>query len=275
MSVIIGVAGTKQSGKSSLCKYLASCFNAILFNARAKEKNKQEVILSKILQHENGEVIFEPGYEFPLYCDILGGSVKGNVKVYSFADTLKEFCINVMGLKQEQCYGTDEQKNSYTDLVWDNLPHNIKVYYSDKTIETIYEENGRKSRYEVPIERSGFMTGREVMQVFGTDVMRNMWDGAIWAKATIRAIKKDNYPFALISDLRFKSEADLLLSQPDSYLIYLQRKLFNDHHPSEVDLVDYDFTKWGNRLLKIDNTDKEISEKNAEALNFLKQIISY
>ena len=266
MSVIIGVAGTKQSGKSSLCKYLACCFNSLIYNAKDKEK---KIDLSKIIHIDDGSIGYEEGYKFPLH-DIWENVY--NVKIYSFADKLKEFCIDVMGLKEEHCYGTDEQKNSYTDLVWDNLPYRIKSYYSNETIETTDQTTGHISKYEIPVERRGFMTGREVMQVFGTDVMRKMWDDTIWAKATIRAIEKDNCQFALISDLRFKSEADLLFKQPNSYLIYLHRKLFNDKHQSEVDLVDYDFAKWGNRLLKIDNTDKEILEKNAEALEFLKKI---
>ena len=260
MSVIIGVTGTKQSGKSSLCEYLLYCVDAIKCNE--EDAPGDRIALENIIQSEDGS--FDRHWYDYFH--------EHFAMVYSFADKLKEFCIDVMGLKAEHCYGTDEQKNSYTDLVWDNLPYRIKSYYSNETIETTDQTTGHISKYEIPVERRGFMTGREVMQVFGTDVMRKMWDDTIWAKATIRAIEKDNCQFALISDLRFKSEADLLFKQPNSYLIYLHRKLFNDKHQSEVDLVDYDFAKWGNRLLKIDNTDKGISEKNAEALEFLKKI---
>jgi len=266
MSVIIGVAGTKQSGKSSLCKYLLCCFHALIYNAKNKEK---KIDLSKIIHIDDGSIGYEEGYKFPLH-DIWENVY--NVKIYSFADKLKEFCIDVMGLKEEHCYGTDEQKNSYTDLVWDNLPYRIKAYYSNETIETTDQTTEHISKYEIPVERSGFMTGREVMQVFATDVMRNMWDDTIWAKSTIRAIKKDVCSLSLISDLRFKSEVDLLLEQPNSYLIYLKRKLFYDKHKSEVDLIDYDFTKWGANITEIENTNKKISEKNAEALEFLKKI---
>ena len=49
------------------------------------------------------------------------------VKMYSFADMLKEkVCMDVMGLTYEQCYGTDEEKNSVTTYMWERLPREIR-----------------------------------------------------------------------------------------------------------------------------------------------------
>ncbi|NMC62387.1 MAG: hypothetical protein GYA55_04395, partial [SAR324 cluster bacterium] len=54
---------------------------------------------------------------------IIGYFERMGVSVYqcSFADTLKDFCIETLGLTYEQCYGTDEQKNSSTKYLWENV----------------------------------------------------------------------------------------------------------------------------------------------------------
>ena len=40
----------------------------------------------------------------------------------SFADNLKEFCIDTLGLSYKQCYGTDDEKNSPTQYNWSGGP---------------------------------------------------------------------------------------------------------------------------------------------------------
>lgn len=42
---------------------------------------------------------------------------------FSFADSLKRMCIDILGLEEWQVYGTDEQKNTpISHLLWDNFP---------------------------------------------------------------------------------------------------------------------------------------------------------
>ena len=52
--------------------------------------------------------------------------LQGSVKQYNFADGLKNFLIDVMGLRYEQVWGTEEQKNSKTTYLWENLPDFIR-----------------------------------------------------------------------------------------------------------------------------------------------------
>ena len=47
---------------------------------------------------------------------------KIDIRTYSFADPLKQICINLLGLSNEQCYGSDEDKNSLTSLRWEDIP---------------------------------------------------------------------------------------------------------------------------------------------------------
>ena len=113
------------------------------------------------------------------------------VEIGAFAEPLKNFCVSVLGLDKEQCYGTDEQKNSKTRYSWKNIPQEIRDKYPDK---------------------SGKMTGREVMQVFGTDMIRDFFHKDIWVDALKRDIDNSGADYYLITDVRFLSEVETIRS---------------------------------------------------------------
>jgi len=222
-------------------------------------------------------------------CDFFANSKynspkKHIIKIYSFADPLKRFCIDAMGLKEEQCYGSDD-KNTFTEYNWDTLPLEIRRRFGEEQVissgsvhtrefgdTTVVHGHGPVS-YVTP--KSGPMTGREILQIFGTDIMRGMFSDKIWVNATISLIKKENPPVALIADARFKSEIDALMSEDNGYVIRLKRKICEDSHPSETELDDFDFSKLGDRCLVIDNQDMSESEKNEVATPFFKKIAGY
>ena len=210
MSIIIGVSGKKQAGKSTLCEYLTDRYK----------------------------------------------SQFDSIKIYSFADPLKRFCVDGMGLSEEQCYGPDEDKNTFTKYKWDTLPIEIRNKFSIK---------GEGSK-------RGPMTAREVLQIFGTNVMRKMFSDKIWVNATISLIKREKPTIAFIADVRFRSEIDALMNEKDGYAVRLTRRLFDDSHPSEVDLDDFDFRSLGDRCLVIDNQNLTIDEKNDIAVPFFERI---
>ena len=92
MSIIIGLSGKKQSGKNTCC---SSIFDFI--------KNRKSQY--SFLRVKNDESI---------------------CKEFSFAYLLKKMiCMDYLGLSEEQCFGSDETKNSFTKYHWGNLPKNI------------------------------------------------------------------------------------------------------------------------------------------------------
>ena len=81
------------------------------------------------------------------------------------------------------------------------------------------------------------------MQVFGTDVMRQMFDDCIWVNATFRSIRRDNPDIALIPDTRFPSELRAIYAN-NGYVIRLTRNVYmQDRHPSETALDDWNWTE--------------------------------
>lgn len=163
-------------------------------------------------------------------------------RIYSFADPLKvDICINLFGLTYDQCYGSDDHKNSMTSLLWEHMPG-----YSGSN--------------------KGYMTAREVMEYVGTQIFRKIKSN-IWVEATIQKIQKDNPDLALIPDCRFPNEVDCLLYHKAN-VIRLTLDPFHSLSSSESSL-DKDKYDWNKFSLIIDNQDANIESKNQQILDFL------
>jgi|10_taG_2_1085330.scaffolds.fasta_scaffold77937_1 hypothetical protein len=250
-SMILGVSGTKQSGKSSLAEFIKAWYEV---------DNRPELDKSRFVVRENGKVVWieNPLFNFQ------------KVKVYSFADSLKDFCIDTLGLESKQCWGTDDEKNTETPYLWDNLPEEIRKKYGTEEKEEAF---GFRDGIWEKVERKGRMTGREVMQVLGTDIARDMFDQNIWVNATLRKIRKENYDLALIADVRFPSEVKAV-TENNGYVIRLTRTYdASDKHSSETALDDYSWKQHGNQVMLLDNTGKTIYHKNEVALQFIKSVM--
>ena len=178
MTKILGFAGKKQSGKNTCCNFLQMLkFHEYGVCKNASLNEQGQILVSDLF----GETVSGSDW-IPLteeYVDISQFLANfGPCKIYAFADVLKEFAVDVLGLEHNQVYGTNEEKNSPTHLLWENTPTG---------------------------NNKGPMTGREVLQYFGSDICRKMYENFLF-DACIRRIKKDKPELALISDVRFPIE---------------------------------------------------------------------
>ena len=163
-------------------------------------------------------------------------SSKDTIKLYNFADPLKQdVCINILGLTHNQCYGTDEEKNQPTDLVWN------------------------KQR----------LSAREVMQFVGTDIFRKMKPN-VWAEATVAKIKIENHDYAVIADCRFPNEVEAIKNAGGT-VIKLTRNPHNSDHISETALDQTNYNP-SNFDYVLDNVNLSIDDQNFLAIQYLKTI---
>jgi len=164
---------------------------------------------------------------------ITNHSLNINDQIYSFADPLKQdICMNILGLTYEQCYGSDEEKNTLTDLEWD----------------------GKR------------LTAREAMEIIGTDIFRRLKNN-VWVDATINKIQRDNLDLAIIPDCRFPNEVDTILKY-GGYVIRLDLDPFNAKSNSESALDKNNYF-WSNFSCIIHNSGMTINQKNEAILRFL------
>jgi hypothetical protein len=205
----------------------------------------------------------------------------------SFADDLKEFCINVLGLKLEQCYGSDEEKNSPTKYLWENAPEYLRWIFSDNekpkqmvkdgcsTDDLVQEFCGLASGDSsgaVGEIKTGPMTGREIMQLLGTNLIRNTF-GNVWAESTVRRIKRQGKFISTVVDLRFPNEAEAVLKEPFGYVIRFTRSPFGtkDVHPSESALDGYNWNR--DKCIVFDNSKMSVEEQNIAIQPVIEKII--
>ena len=207
MTKILGFAGKKQSGKNTCCNFLQMLkFHEYGVCKNASLNEQGQILVSDLF----GETVSGSDW-IPLteeYVDIsqLLESFRP-CKIYAFADVLKEFAVDVLGLEYNQVYGTNEEKNSPTHLLWENMPTG---------------------------NNKGPMTGREILQYFGSDICRKMYEN-IWFDACIRRIRKDKPELALISDVRFPNEIKGVQNE-GGVVFGLPRDIVNgkDTHSSET-----------------------------------------
>ena len=212
MTQIVGFAGKKQSGKNTACNYILALKLAelgVCKKSRLSEKGTVEVsdIFGETLEDREWFEFSDKNLNVSkLFEDHLGNYIR----IYGLADTLKDLCIDVLGLTYEQAYGTDKDKNSKTSIKWSSVDKKKKDY----------------------------MTAREVLQYVGTDFFRNL-DPNVWINSLLRKIKKDKPEVALICDVRFKNEITVLQKE-GAYILGLTRDPYSkgDQHASEKEIEE-------------------------------------
>jgi hypothetical protein len=147
-------------------------------------------------------------------------------KEFQFATPLKKYCIDVLGLTHEQCYGNDAARESLTRYTWNEIAEHIRVKYKKN-----------------PEDR---LTARDVLQIVGTDLMREQFHRNIWAEAGVRdAVGKA--ATCVYTDTRFINEVQAIvdLSEQNAFGPPLISRLYRetglvDPHTSESALDSQD-----------------------------------
>lgn len=241
MSKILAFAGKMQSGKSTAAKFV---FGKIMqdFNLTSKFDVDEDgdLIIDSFIIDENGNKIIRPGildiyrrdFDFVEYA---AHKLWPHVKIYSFANTLKESIVEIFGISEKLAFGNNECKNTLTDIPKTN-PDGVMV---------------------------GYLTVRELLQDFGA-LCRKM-KPSCWVDACLNRIERESPEYAIIDDCRYFNEIKKLKERGAS-IVKLNRSNFSSTHESELglDTIEnsyYDYI--------IDNQNFSMKEKNKEILNAL------
>lgn len=160
-------------------------------------------------------------------------NVLHDVQNTSFAWPLKEYiAVRILGIPRELAFGTNEQKETPTHIMWDSMFVEIRQAYSI--------ENEQRLPYgaNTPKLRSGPMTVREVLQVVGADWYRRVYPD-VWVDFPFR--QEWNGKIVVITDCRFPNEVEAI-KQHGGVILRLERDTsLEDSHPSEKELDNYQF----------------------------------
>ena len=268
MTKIVCLAGAKESGKTTAANFLHG--HLLKLNEVIREFEITRAGELKVNTHymKDGEVkedmgVLDLSRKDDLYVQYADQKIWPYVKMYNFADALKELCITMFDISHEQAYGT--YKNSLTKLKWENMPGVVTPEVAKEFFNKHIDPPAAKEDFlsmGLIIHKSGFMTAREVLQFVGTDIFRRMYE-PVWVKLLINKIKEDSPLVAVIADCRFDNEARAV-KEEGGILVYLTRRPSQDSHSSEdgfSNFVDFDKT--------IDNKKMSIVASNQELLDFL------
>lgn len=145
--------------------------------------------------------------------------------ILSFAAPLKELCMKVFGLTEEQVDGEEKEQGWESPL------------FLDDWIPFVEQETGLKLGRQF---RTAF-SPRQVLQYLGTDYIRDAQED-FWLRTAEFALD-DLGGHAVFSDVRFSNEAEFIRSRGGIVLETVRLGLEHlDPHPSENDEVVADFT---------------------------------
>ena len=263
MTQIICMAGSKESGKTTAANFLHG--HLLKLNEVIREYEITKAGELKVNTHymKDGEVkedmgVLDLSRKDDLYVQYADQKIWPYVKMYNFADALKELCITMFDISHEQAYGT--YKNSLTKLKWENMPG----VASSTQIEGLSLSTEDLEKLGLQSHKPGFMTAREVLQFVGTDIFRRMYE-PVWVKLLINKIKEDSPLVAVIADCRFDNEAQAVKDEGGT-IVRLTRRPTRDSHASEdgfKEFIDFD--------LILDNEKLDIKSANQQLLEFLVQ----
>lgn len=156
---------------------------------------------------------------------------QSQVAIKSFADPLKKFCMDTLGLSRGQCYGTSLERESHSDIKWTDINMSVAMQHT--------------SKWKDKQDWDAKLTARDVLQIVGTDVLRNFYQN-IWARAAAISALDSPTPIVVFADTRFPNEIlefESLAEQGKIKLLTIRiyrPGLVQDSHPSELALDKWD-----------------------------------
>lgn len=252
-NILIGISGTKGSGKDLIATMIAYIFR-------------------------NGI----SGSDFRTYTIRNEENSKNNYNIIHFADSLKYYLSKMLNIPLDY----------FNNRIYkDKLIFLIKDYLEGKaTIKTAFIGKDEANTFNIDIitnkdlelanlsdilkgYKSFGITLRTLMQYFGTDIIRNNFYDKLWIFNTINNAKAilENNPYCIISDVRFVNEANSIkyiknCKNIKGFLIKVEResKLIDSHSSENIHNINADYI--------IDNNSTKMS-LFYKVLNIVKDII--
>ena len=224
MTLILGLSGKKQSGKSTIANWIIGqqmCACDMVSWIRIDEKGR--LVVPAEVNGELSHGLFDPLTNNVQSQQLLAQYVWPVIKLYSFADILKMSAAAIFGLEYEQVNGTDAEKNTPTK----NTREQYSPFLTNETKQQAYDIWNKP------------MTGRHILQVVGTDIFRRIY-GDVWVDACIKNIVNEGSELAIVTDCRFTNEVEGIHNAGGKVIRFLRAPFDEDEHASETALDDYE-----------------------------------
>lgn len=254
------MCGKKQSGKTTSTTAIYGYHltqRGIIPNAEFDEDGRMSVVYDR---KKNEGIFFDIDSRDKSMLDFFSKNVWPHVKHTSFADALKNSCIELFSLDPNKIFGTNEDKEQPTHIPLINL------------LSFLPDSPRKKELLLLSKKDNAYATYRQVLEIFGTEVCRTI-DDDCHIRSAYTNILKHNPEIGIIPDGRFPNELyffDKIRSQrqatdPRVWLIKHSRAAYLSNAPSENGLNDIPDSIFD--LVIPANLD--VIEKNNFIINFL------
>lgn len=262
MKHLILLVGSLQSGKTSTATAIMGHYltNAgIIPNFNIRDDGKAHIVYDK---KRNIGSEFDIETRDPAMVRWFAQSIWPHVKNESFATKFKNILIDFFGVNELCIYGTNEQKNSKTNIktldVLVLVKHLLDQKLHDKYLKRV--EN----------DPSDLLSGRELMQLFGSEVCRTIYENCNIDSA-IRSLAQYDPEIGIIPDGRFANEVKYfqkIKDKSDINIIFIKllRSEYEKTHKAEQAAPEIPDSEYH---LVVDNQDMTIHEKNQIVIDYL------
>lgn len=214
MNNIIVISGLKNSGKDTVADMLQYCLSV-------------PEPFRKYWMYRHYRYAFNSTYE----------------KV-AFADSLKDTLSVLFGIPVEKFYERDFKEHFY-----------IKGLEITDTPDNILDEDSfikMLNKKDFSFLKTHFITIRQLLQCFGTEIVRGLFGNAFWAERAM----KHTFDKMIITDLRFKVELEAIRKRNGLVLYIDNPNCIPEQHASESEVLemkdnhDFDFIIENNGTLE-------------------------
>lgn len=177
--------------------------------------------------------------------NLFGGGVK--VTKLGWADPLKRMIGDLFQIPDNWLWGTDEDKNNLTSVIRGNLPHYVGGNNFDQVL-----------------------TVRELMQQFGTEIIRKMNSDA-WVNASMAKLDREKLDFVVFIDTRFPNEVNAIKDRGGKVIRLTRNEDSFSNHESEL-ILDRENYDWSNFDIVLDNKCMTLKEQEIELVSSFRKL---
>ncbi len=162
MTKICAFAASKQAGKSSAGNFLVGMEMVSLGLMDSFQISDEGKL---IVPTTDGAGIFDivrPPAAATQFC---ADAIWPHIRIYNFGDALKEYTAKLYNLNADKLWGSDEEKNELTHILWERMP-----------ASRLFLNNTAESKKQLADfkKKSGPMSYRQILEYFGSYVMREV-----------------------------------------------------------------------------------------------------
>ena len=176
--------------------------------------------------------------------DLINKKGKRHAVCIGLADALKEYCVEEYGLDLEICHADNHTKNTtLTKVAWNTMPQKIQTKYEYKRSDSVY------------------MTYREVLQIVGTDLGRDIFGEDVWLErftARANAVQSDKPITIVVTDVRFDNEAQYCMKNGGHVIRVMSDAKVVDTHATEAGITQYNYEVCGKGRASLVHSKKDI-----------------